>query len=64
MFEDGISIPGLTLKHMFQDLLEYFTLPEECNKDLQYTLSKNNIVGGPSTVFFTIRKARPSYEQK
>jgi hypothetical protein len=41
MFKDGISVPGLTLKYMFQDLSDYFTLPDEKNKDL-YDLYKNN----------------------
>ena len=50
MFKDGISVPGLTLKYMFQDLPDYFTLPDEKNKDL-YDLYKNNIVGGTSIVF-------------
>jgi hypothetical protein len=27
IFKDGISVPGLVLKYMFQDLLDYFTLP-------------------------------------
>jgi hypothetical protein len=36
---------------MFQDLPDYFTLPDEKNKDL-YDLYKNNIVGGPSIVLF------------
>jgi hypothetical protein len=35
---------------MFQDLPDYFTVPDEKNKDL-YDLYKNNIVGGPSIVF-------------
>jgi hypothetical protein len=34
---------------MFQDLPDYFTLPDEKNKDL-YQMYKNNIVGGPSIV--------------
>jgi hypothetical protein len=50
MFKDGISVPGLTLKYMFQDLPDYFTLPDEKNKDL-YDLYQNNIVGGPGIVF-------------
>ena len=50
IFKDGISVPGLTLKYMFQDLPDYFTLPDEKNKDL-YQLYKNNIVGGPSILF-------------
>jgi len=32
IFKDGISVPGLTLKYMFQDLPDYFTIPEEKNK--------------------------------
>ena len=27
IFKDGISVPGLTLKYMFQDLPSYFTIP-------------------------------------
>jgi G:T-mismatch repair DNA endonuclease (very short patch repair protein) len=50
MFKDAISVPGLVLKYMFQDLPDYFTVPDEKNKDL-YDLYKNNIVGGPSIVF-------------
>ena len=50
IFKVGISVPGLTLKYMFQDLPDYFTLPEERNKNL-YQLYKNNIVVGPSIVF-------------
>jgi hypothetical protein len=50
MFKDGISVPGLTLKYMFQYLPDYFTLPDEKNKDL-YDLYKNGIVGGPNIVF-------------
>jgi hypothetical protein len=34
MFKDAISVPGLTLKYMFQNLPDYFTLPDEKNKDL------------------------------
>ena len=50
MFKNGISVPGLTLRTMFDGLRDYFTLPDEKNKDL-YELYKNNIVGGPSIVF-------------
>jgi G:T-mismatch repair DNA endonuclease (very short patch repair protein) len=50
ILKDGISVPGPTLKYMFPDLPDYFTLPDEKNKDL-YQLYKNNIVGGPSIVF-------------
>jgi hypothetical protein len=62
MFKDSISVPGLTLKYMFQDLPDYFTLPDEKNKDL-YDLYKNNIVGArPSCFIVTTRKIRPSYD--
>jgi hypothetical protein len=27
IFKDSISVPGLVLKYMFQDLPDYFTLP-------------------------------------
>ena len=50
IFKDGISVSGLVLKYMFQDLPDYFTLPDEKNKDL-YQLYKDNIIGGPSIVF-------------
>ena len=50
MFKDGISVPGLTLKIMFDGLTDYFTIPDDKNKDL-YDLYKTNIVGGPSIVF-------------
>ena len=50
MFKDGISVPRLTLKYMFQDLPDYFTLPDEKNKDL-CDLCKNSIVGSPRVVF-------------
>jgi hypothetical protein len=50
MFKDGISVPRLQLKYMFQDLPDYFTLPDEKNKDM-YDLCKNSIVGGPRVVF-------------
>jgi hypothetical protein len=50
MFKDGISAPGLTLKYMFQDLPNYFTIPDKRNNDL-HRLLKENIVGGPSIVF-------------
>jgi hypothetical protein len=53
IIKDGISVPCLTLKYMkyiFQDLQDYFTIPNEKNKDL-YQLYKNTITGGPSIVF-------------
>jgi hypothetical protein len=62
MFKDGISVPGLVLKYMFQDLPDYFTVPDEKNKDL-YDLYKNNIVGARALCFIvTTRKTRLSYD--
>ena len=48
----GISVPGLTLLYLFNDLPEktYFTIFNEKNKDL-HQLEKDGIVGGPSIVF-------------
>ena len=52
MFKQGISVPGLTLLYLFNDLPEktYFTLFKEKNKDLQH-LVKDHVVSGPSLVF-------------
>ena len=52
MFKQGISVPGLTLLYLFNDLPEktYFTIFNEKNKDL-HDLVKENIVGGPSIIF-------------
>ena len=52
MFKDGISVPGLTLLYLFNDLppKTYFTLFNEKHKDL-YRLVKDEIVGGPAIIF-------------
>lgn len=52
MLKDGISVPGLTMKYLFQDLPRdtYFTLYDAKNEDLHH-LVKDNIVGGPSIIF-------------
>ena len=52
MFKQGISVSGLTLLYLFNDLPEktYFTIFNEKNKDL-HDLVKENIVGGPSIIF-------------
>ena len=52
MFKQGISVPGLTLLYLFNDLPEktYFTIFNEKNKDLHH-LVKDHVVGGPSLVF-------------
>ena len=52
MFKQGISVPGLTLLYLFNNLQEktYFTIFNEKSKDL-HDLVKANIVGGPSIIF-------------
>ena len=52
MFKQGISVPGLTLLYLFNDLPEktYFTIFNEKHKDL-HDLVKDNICGGPSIIF-------------
>ena len=52
MFKQGISVPGLTLLYLFNDLQEktYFTIFNEKNKDLHH-LVKDHVVGGPPLVF-------------
>ena len=52
MFKDGISVPGLSLLHHFNDLPNdtYFTVFNRTNRDL-HKLVKDNIVGGPAIIF-------------
>ena len=52
MFKDGISVPGLSLLHHFNDLPNdtYFTVFNRTNSDL-HELVKDNIVGGPAIIF-------------
>ena len=52
MFKDGISVPGLLLLHVFNDLPNdtYFTVFNRTNSDL-HQLVKDNIVGGPAIIF-------------
>ena len=51
-FKDGISVPGLMLLYLFNDLPPntFSTLFNHTNKDL-YHLVKDNIVGGPAIIF-------------
>ncbi|KAJ8048029.1 hypothetical protein HOLleu_00186 [Holothuria leucospilota] len=50
-FKDGISVPGLTMKYLFQAAEdEPCALFDEKNKDLYYTF-RANLVGGPSIIF-------------
>ena len=52
MFKQGISVPGLTLLYLFNDLPEktYFTIFNEKNKDLHH-LVEDHVVGGASLIF-------------
>ena len=52
MFKNGISVPGLSLLHLFNDLPNdtYFTVFNRTNSDL-HELVKDNIVGGPAIIF-------------
>ena len=50
LFKDGISVPGLVMRYLFQNTDAQFSLFDEENEDLFHTF-KNNIVGGPSIIF-------------
>jgi len=55
MFKDGISVPGLVLKYMFQDLPDYFTVPNEKNTDLYMicTRTTSSEPRTPDNIFVT-----------
>ena len=57
MFKDGISVPGLSLLHLFNDLPNdtFFTIFNQTNSDL-HKLVKDNIVGGPAIIFHRYHK--------
>ena len=52
MFKCAISVPGLSLRYLFQTLDKgtFFSLIDRANQDLYYKIKKN-VVGGPSIVF-------------
>ena len=50
LFKDGISVPGLVMRYLFQNTDAKFALFDDVNSDLYHTF-KNNIVGGPSIIF-------------
>ena len=52
MFKDGISVPGLSLLYMFNNLPKdtFFTVFNKTNKDA-HKLVKDNIFGGPAIIF-------------
>ena len=52
MFKDGVSVPGLTLLYLFNELPSntFFTVFNQTNSD-RHLLVKDNIVGGPAIIF-------------
>ena len=52
MFKDGVSVPGLTLLYLFNELPSntFFTVFNQTNSDL-HLLVKDNIVGYPAIIF-------------
>ena len=52
IFKDGVSVPGLTLLYLFNELPSntFFTVFNQTNSDL-HLLVKDNIVGGPAIIF-------------
>ena len=52
MFKDGVSVPGLTLLYLFNELPSntFFIVFNQTNSDL-HLLVKDNIVGGPAIIF-------------
>ena len=52
MFKYGVSVPGLTLLYIFNELPSntFFTVFNQTNSDL-HLLVKDNIVGGPAIIF-------------
>ena len=63
MFKDGISVPGLTLKYLFNSIdhtQENFVLFNEKDKDLHKTV-KDNLVGGPSIIFHRYHEVGKTY---
>ena len=56
MFKDGISVPGLTLRYLFNNDEANFTLVNQKNADL-HDLIKINNVGGPSIIFHRYHEA-------
>ena len=52
MFKDGVSVPGLTLLYLFNELPSntFFTVLNQTNSDL-HLLVKDNIIGGPAIIF-------------
>ena len=63
LLKDGISVPGITLKYLFQTLEDnqtYFSLFNEAQKDL-HSLLRQNMTGGPSIVFHRYHEKGKTY---
>lgn len=62
MFKDGYSIPGLTMRYLFQGLPRgvYFSLFGDANRSL-HELIKQNIVGGPAVIFHRYHESDKTY---
>ena len=64
MFKDGISVPGLTLKYMFQDLQTTSPCPMKRIK-ICSTYTRTTSLGARTSCFIgTTRKTRPSYDPR
>ena len=61
MFKDGVSVPGMTLLYLFNELPSntFFTVFNQTNSDL-HLLVKDNVIGGPATM----RRTSPRYAAK
>ena len=63
MFKTSISLPGLARQMLFEcgrQAGASFSLFDESNKDLYYTI-KDNIIGGPSIIFHRYHKADETF---
>ena len=65
-FKDGISVPGLTLLYLFNDLPSntFFTVFNKTNSDLHQLVKDNILVVQPSYFTDTMRRMSPRYEAK
>ena len=66
MFKDCISVPGLTLLYLFNDLPSntFFTVFNKTNSDLHQLVKDNILVVQPSYFTDTMRRMSPRYEAK
>ena len=54
MFKDGISVPGLTLLYLFNEISSntFFTVFNQTNSDLHLLVKDNNIIVGDPAIIF------------